>query len=337
MNKTFPVTHSILSANSLSAELLPAYELDREAECKLINRGLNDTYWVKTQSEKYILRAYRSGWRSQSDILFELDVLLHLKQKGIPVSYPVPRKDGQLVQSVLAPEGVRMIVLFSYAPGKEPNHETPEENQDYLYGKSAAQIHAASDDLQSQHPRFALDLDYLLSKPLHSIEPLLSHRPADWAYLQTLAERLRQDVLKLPPEKLERGFCHGDFHGGNVHVTPDGTYTFFDFDCCGMGWRAYDMAVYRWGTNWDGNTKARWEHFLRGYQEVRQVTELDLQAVNSFVAIRQFWLMGLHTSNGQDWGFGWMNDTYFDHSLRFFRRWETEQTDDSKCAIKTME
>ena len=326
MNNTFPVTHSILSTSSLRAELLPAYELGSVTECKLINRGLNDTYLVKTQSEKYILRAYRTDWRSQSDILFELDVLLHLKRKGIPVSYPLARKDGQLMQSVLAPEGIRTIVLFSYAPGKQPNYETPEENQGYRYGKSAAQIHAASDGFQSQHQRFALDLEHLLTKPLKSIQPLLSHRPGDWAYLQALAERLRQDVLKLPLEKLESGFCHGDFHGGNVHIDQDGIHTFFDFDCCGMGWRAYDMAIYRWGMCMEEKDKERWEHFLRGYQEVRQMNELDLQAVNSFVAIRQFWLMGLHTSNGQDWGFGWMNDGYFDHSLKFFRQWEAEQT-----------
>lgn len=44
MNKTFPVTHSILSINSLRAELLPDYELDSVRECTLINRGLNDTH-----------------------------------------------------------------------------------------------------------------------------------------------------------------------------------------------------------------------------------------------------------------------------------------------------
>ena len=162
-------------------------------------------------------------------------------------------------------------MLFSYAVGKEPNYEPIEESQGYLYGRSAAQIHAASDDFESHHQRFALDLDHLLAKPLQSIQPLLHHRPEDWAYLQALAARLQQDVLKLPPEQLERGFCHGDFHGGNVHIAPDGTHTFFDFDCCGVGWRAYDLAIYRWGTNWDGKTKEPWEHFLRGYQEVRQL------------------------------------------------------------------
>jgi thiamine kinase-like enzyme len=40
---------------------------------------------------------------------------------------------------------------------------------------------------------------------------------------------------------LEIGFCHGDFHGGNA-CQKDGSFTFYDFDCCGWGYRAYDLA-----------------------------------------------------------------------------------------------
>lgn len=63
-------------------------------------------------------------------------------------------------------------------------------------------------------------------------------------------------------------------------------------------------------------------NFLRGYREVRPIGEADIQATWYFVAIRQVWLLGLHTGNGQDWGFGWMNDPYFDQALKFFREWD---------------
>ena len=59
---------------------------------------------------------------------------------------------------------------------------------------------------------------------------------------------------------------------------------------------------------------------------MRPISEADIQATQYFVAIRQFWLLGLDTGNGQDWGFGWMNDHYFDREIKFLREWEAEQS-----------
>ena len=90
-----------------------------------------------------------------------------------------------------------------------------------------------------------------------------------------------------------------------------------------MGWRAYDIAVFRWGARGQGQEHARWSAFLRGYTEVRQLGAVDIQATDYFVALRQMWLMGLHTGNGPDWGYAWMDDSYFDQMLQFLRAWET--------------
>jgi Ser/Thr protein kinase RdoA (MazF antagonist) len=89
-------------------------------------------------------------------------------------------------------------------------------------------------------------LEHLLEQPLQSIRPLLARRRDDWEYLVTLAEKLRLHMYALPLESLETGFCHGDLHGGNAHRDRAQTLTFFGFDACGMGWRVYDIAVFRW-------------------------------------------------------------------------------------------
>jgi Ser/Thr protein kinase RdoA (MazF antagonist) len=330
MSNYFSVTHSTLSTKALMAEILPDYDIGTPMECKFLTQGLNDTYLVKTTTEQYILRAYRTGWRSLSDIHYELEALLHLKRLNTSVSAPVLRKNGELLHTISAPEGSRTIVLFTYALGKEPAYAANEESESYQYGRSVAQIHSETDGFQSQHQRFHLDLEYLLDAPLKSIRPLLLHRPDDWEYLQSLSEKLRQDVVGIPLSSLESGFCHGDFHGGNVHIDQDDTLTFFDFDCCGYGWRAYDIAVFRWGARGRSKEQERWPHFLRGYREVRPISEADLHATLYFVAIRQFWLLGLHASNGEDLGFGFMDDQYFDWTIKFFREWEAEQTDEKQ-------
>lgn len=325
MSNYFPVTHSILSVKALAADVLPDYGLGALADLRLLNRGLNDTYVLKTaDGEKYILRVYRAGWRSPADILYEIDVLNHLSHKGLPISKPLPQTDGQFIRMLSAPEGTRAAVLFTYAVGKNLSYEKVIETEMFNYGQTAAKIHNAVQDFTSPHARFPLDADHLLSTPLKSIGPLLSHRAEDWVYFQHLADKIRRQLVELPSEALEQGFCHGDFHGGNAHITEAGAVTFFDFDCCGWGWRAYDLAVFRWGARLREKEKERWEPFLRGYTAERSLNDLDLQAIPLFIGIRHLWLLGLHTSNGQDWGFGWINDDYFDQAVKFLRDWETE-------------
>jgi Ser/Thr protein kinase RdoA (MazF antagonist) len=324
MNKYFPVTHSTISVKALTTDILPKYNLGTVIDCRLLCLGLNDTYAVKTENgEQYIFRVYRAGWRSLSDIAYELDALSHLNCKSVPVAKPLPQQDRQLTQTLLAPEGTRYAVLFTYAPGKDLSYEAEAEMEVFNYGKTAARIHNATQDFTSLNPRCSIDLDYLLNTPLKSIAPLLSHRPEDWEYLQYLADKIRGQLVELPIDELEQGFCHGDFHGGNAHISNDGVITFFDFDCCGWGWRAYDIAVFKWGARLRGKEKEYWEPFLKGYQAERTLKDIDLRAVHLFIGIRNFCLVGLHAANGHDWGFGWINDRYFDKSIKFFRDWDS--------------
>jgi Ser/Thr protein kinase RdoA (MazF antagonist) len=320
----FPVTHSILSTQAIIIDLLPNYEIETPTDCRFLQPGLNDTFLVNTQGAKYILRVYRKDWRSLADINYELEALQHLQRSGIDISVPIERKDGNLIGSVMAPEGLRYVVLFTYAPGKQPDYETEKEREAYLYGKAVAKIHAATDTFQSSHDRFPLNLDYLLAAPMRSLQPFLAHRPEDWEYLTRFAEKLRLGVKDLPLSNLEIGFCHGDFHSGNAHLDRDEKITFFDFDCCGIGWRAYELATFRHGARLHKQDEKMWPSFLNGYSETRKLSDLDIQSTQYFVPIRHFWFLGLVTSNGCDWGFDYLNDRYFDRSLKFFREWETE-------------
>jgi Ser/Thr protein kinase RdoA (MazF antagonist) len=328
MANIFPVTHSILSVEALITDLLPNYDIETPIDCRFLQPGLNDTFLVNTQGAKYILRVYRKDWRSLSDINYELEVLLHLQRASVAVSVPIVRKDGNFIGSIVAPEGLRYVVLFTYAPGKQPNYEAEKEQEAYLYGKAVAKIHDATDTFQSSYYRFTIDLDYLLDAPMRSIQPFLDHRLADWEYLTRLSEQLQRKIRDLPPNSLDLGFCHGDFHTGNVHIDLDKQLTFFDFDCCGISWRSYDIAVFRWGSRFSKKDMEKWPSFLSGYTEERHLSDLDLQFTTYFLAIRHFWSMGINANNGYDWGFSWATDGYFDRQIKFFREWEAEYLTD---------
>jgi Ser/Thr protein kinase RdoA (MazF antagonist) len=324
MDNLFPVTYSTPSVEALVTYALSNYNIELPTDCRFLKLSFNDTFLIDTQNTQYILRVYRKDWRSLSDILYELEALLHLKREGIAVSVPIPREDGNLVGTIMAPEGLRYLVLFTHAPGKEPVYDAQQEHQSYLYGKAVAKVHAATDTFQSSHHRFALDLEYLLDIPLQSFKPFLSHRLEDWEYIVRLADKLRLGIQKLSPDSLEIGFCHGDLYYGNAHFDQDQTLTFFDFDFCGMGWRADDIAVFRIYAHLNGKEKEIWPSFLRGYTEERNLSDADIQATKYFMAIRYIWLLGLDTNYVNDWGSTKVNDRYFDSALKFIHKWETE-------------
>src|SRR5439155_16456801 len=134
------------------------YDLQPPITCRLRFVGDNDTYLVRAGDTQYALRIYRFGryWiRGEADYRFELDWLSFLHARGLPVSYPIPRRDSELLGRIAAPEGTRFWVLLSFADGRHVDPLDPA--QSYLIGQKVAEIHCASNDYVPQHQRFRSD------------------------------------------------------------------------------------------------------------------------------------------------------------------------------------
>ena len=75
MSAYFPATYSILSAEALTTQILPDFDIGEIAACQFFSGGFNDTYRIQTtRGVIYYVRIYRRGWRTLSDIRHELDV-----------------------------------------------------------------------------------------------------------------------------------------------------------------------------------------------------------------------------------------------------------------------
>ena len=111
----------------------------------------------------------------------------------------------------------------------------------------------------------------------------------------------------------------------NDHISEDHTITLFDFDCCAMGWRAYDLAILRWceGFYKMDPGDVLWQAFLKGYTELRPVSETDLASIPTFVAIREIWHTALcawlQPASGVQ-GF----EKILQRTIRLLQDWEAE-------------
>src|SRR6185312_14874120 len=162
-HSVLPVAYSILAPDALLAEVNRNYGIEPLVDCALLRSYVNDVYILHGAETAYVLKVYRAGWRSWSEIAFELDVLTHLTAKGVAVAPPLPRRDSQLIGTLSAPEGTRYIVLFPYAAGVKPTPPfTPQLY--YSFGSATARMYNALDDFTSPHARIPLDLEFLLDR-----------------------------------------------------------------------------------------------------------------------------------------------------------------------------
>jgi len=319
----FPVTYSLLSQEALLSHIKDHYEVHEPVSLQYFLRGMNDTYVLTTGQGKYIFRVYRADRRNHSEIAFELDVLNDLHVKGVNVSVPINRKDGTFINNFLVVEGVKHGVMFSYAEGDEKPIHAIEDS--YLFGQAVAQIHKGTDNFSSEHVRGNLDFVHLIEKPLDTIKSHMEHRQEDYDFLHDLAMRLKTQIVNHLEEGLDWGLCHGDLHGNtNVAFTDEGTLTHYDFDICGYGWRAYDIAEFRLareihsGHNKDEVEKL-WDAFLKGYRDIRFISDNDVNVVPVFVVLRQLWLFGLCFSESELIGEADFDQGFVDSKMDYFR------------------
>jgi Ser/Thr protein kinase RdoA (MazF antagonist) len=304
------IARSFIAADSLAALVAREYDLSEPITCKMFSKLLrtqdNDHYRVTAGDKTYVLRIYEQGDafdRQESHYLFEMEWLLFLKDNGVDVSIPLQRGDGSWLGYLDAPEGRRYYALFTFAVGQTMS--TSDADQLFHCGVEMARIHAVSDSFGSSHERAPLDMMCLLDKPLERIERSWGpRRAANLDILLASAEEARQEVYSLLGEEEERsydgrwGVIGGDFHNLSVHFNGDQA-TFFNFDRCGYGWRAYDIAAFLSNTDLLQGPEGMSEAFFAGYYSVRPLSQEEHAAVSPFLTIRRIWRMGLFALNNR--------------------------------------
>lgn len=298
---TIRIARSFIAAESVAEIIAAEYDCPPPVSAKLFSKLLrtqdNDHYLVTTgDGTQYAFRLYQQGDRfrkTEPDYLYELDWLTFLKERDLPVSYPIARRDGRYLSRLEAPEGTRYYALFSLAHGDPLSLKDPE--QLYTMGETMARIHLASNEFVTPHARKPIDLAYLLDRPLARIgRTWTDDRVANFDLVAAAAEEARDELKGLIDRFPADGWgpIGGDFHQSSVFFDETNRPTFFNFDLCGPGWRAYDIATFLSNGNLMHAPAERAEAFFAGYFSVRRLTDEEHAAVAPFLTVRRVWLMG---------------------------------------------
>lgn len=300
MGKPGLVAHSVLDARFLAAEIEQRYGLGPVA-VHLLYRGMNDIYRVDTAAGRYALRTWRATWRSLDEVAGELEYLNFLRANDFPASFPVQACDTSWFFTLEAPEGVRPIALYEWAPGKK-FAEALDVTVAARIGGLFAKLHLLGAGFQRARPH-SLKARAVSRDNLPHLLALLHDRPAERDLYTSLAETMRARFADIADIGLPDGPCHGDFHPGNVHVEA-GNPVLLDFDGCGTDYYVQDVANYVFGNEFYGFDACYGEAFLTGYRAVRPFTTEEVASFDFFLLSKSMRLLTGLAANVNGVGLG---------------------------------
>ncbi|MGL5034535.1 MAG: phosphotransferase, partial [Microcystaceae cyanobacterium] len=306
----FPAVYSTFAPQALTHLVSENYHVEVIKGCRFWHRGLSDVYLVETLDQSYILRISHHHWRTQSDIQFELEFLTFLTKYQIPVAAPLRTKEGKLKLEIKAVEGERYAALFPVALGSVAIGDL-NKTQGFLLGEVVAKLHEVAAQFKPSCPRSSLNLNYLLDQSLAAIAPFLDHRLAEWKYLMEASLHIKKQTKCLPMEPPYWTVCWGDPHSGNVHFTVNNQLTLFDFDQCGFGWRAFDVAKFLQVSLQTGLNRAVRDSFLAGYQSITPLTFRELDCLQVLTQVAYIWSWAIHLNSIKLYDYSRLDARYF--------------------------
>lgn len=284
----FPTVRSLLSPAALAALVAEQFGWTG-VSCRLLKATIRDVYRVDAQQGPAVLIVYRRDRATAAGIEAELTVLDDLAARGpahgLFVGPALRRRDGARIMALPAPEGIRFAVLFRFLEGRPLGGGA---DAAHLLGRAVALMHELSDATAYGNAvlaaRPALDAHALVDRPLDELAELLRDRPQLLADLGGLGAAIRARLAGLPLVRPGYGLVHGDAIRTNALLRPDGTVALLDFDFCGPGWRAYDVATALRDAR--SSDAASGDAFLAGYQDIRPLADWELAALPVLMAAR---------------------------------------------------
>ncbi|SUX46348.1 phosphotransferase [Chryseobacterium indoltheticum] len=310
---TFPVIASTLSEKDLSNFIIEKYNLNSNFECKLFRTGINHTYFISDSNTKYIVRVYCHNWRSKTEITEELKLLKTLKSNNLSVSFPISDKNDELIHEVNAPEGIRYVVLFSFANGEKKRFMTNENC--FAIGSLIAKIHNIT--AGNKIDRVNYDSEILLKKSYNYLKQFFTEDLNEMKFLKEIGKKISKSFQENNLKDSQKGIVHLDIWYDNFSINAENEITIFDFDNCGNGLLVLDVGYFCKQLFFIEQDKNQYElkvkSFLEGYRELRELSDKEIDLIPEAGAAIFIFYLGVQAQR-----FDWSNIFLTENYLKMF-------------------
>ncbi len=319
--KYFPAISSTLSPPALAQLVLEKYGGSQNLTCETLRLGVNHTYLIKDAATKYVLRVYTYNWRTEEEVLAEVELLNTLKTNQVGVSYPIPDKEGQYLQRIAACEGERFAVLFSFAEGEIVRN--PTEKDCYHLGLEMAKMHQVTNAYSINRKNY--DAENLVAWALEKLETKFDSSLEEMKFIKKALAEISSQFEQADRNQLRFGAIHLDVWADNLKIAEGSKITMFDFDNCGNGGLFLDIAyslmlLFRGEPDKVLFEKKR-NRFYEGYESILKISEEEKRLVPyGSLAI---WLhySGVHAQRFDDFTNPFFNEGFLKYWINTVKVW----------------
>lgn len=316
----FPIIASILSPTELGKFICEKYQLNESFDCTLFRTGVNHTYFLFDSNTKYVVRVYCHNWRTKTEIQEELELLILLKNHNLSVSFPIANKNGNLIQEINAPEGLRYVVLFTYAEGEKMRFMGNETC--FVIGSIMAKIHNIT--AGKKIDRISYNSDVLLKKAYDYLNLFFSDDLSEMKYIKQISSKISKNFENSNLSENQKGIVHLDIWYDNMSVNDGNEITIFDFDSCGNGFLILDIGYFCKQLFFIESDKNEYEmkveSFLKGYRKERSLSEEELKLIPEAGASIFIFYLGVQAQRF-DWSNIFLTENYIKMFIGRIKNW----------------
>ncbi|WP_333820672.1 phosphotransferase enzyme family protein [Ohtaekwangia sp.] len=308
--KKIPAASSILSAEHLNLFARALYALSSQSAARLLKAGINHSYLIEDGAARYIFRIYSLNWRTRDEISEELRFIDHLYRAGVQVSYPIADANGNYIQTVGAPEGDRLAVMFSYAPGNKLQNFSADVHEQI--GELMGRIHLKAEDFVLD--RITYSARVLLVESLESVKKFLPADSDEMTFLFATQQELLHAFRSVNTGNLRKGAVHLDIWFDNLNISPEQGITLFDFDFCGNGWLCLDIAYYLMQLFVLEPDEKEYilkkDSFLKGYERMVKIHDEERRILPMLGICLHYFYLGIQCRRFENWSNVFLNEVY---------------------------
>lgn len=268
--------------SDLIARALPAYGLPPDTPLVLLNRSENETW----RAGDLILRLHRQGYHTKAEIASELAWLTALQDlPGLNTVRPIPGAQGLVTEL-----GNRFVVAFALIEGKELHPGDDLARWFAPLGEITARLHlhARGWTPPKGFTRKRWDVATILGPEPHwghwRQAQGLDQQGAALLARATGALAMKLSAYGTSPDTF--GLIHADLRLANLMVDGD-RLTAIDFDDCGFGWWAYDLAAALSFIETDPRLPDLIDAWIRGYTRITPLRPEDRAMIPSLIFLRR--------------------------------------------------
>ena len=276
------------SLTAFASDILKNYGI-HDAKISCINFEFNATFSVETDSgTKYALRININSTRTVENMKGEIEWVRHRNRtSGIHTPTPIATLNDNYIISGFHADSNQTLhaVMYSWLEGEELGDE-PTLEQLHEVGRAMAKLHQESAE-------FALSADAALPTFNDFFwgteDYLFSNKSKLSDTDRALIKEAHDHIMKFTNELYVNSpvhIIHADFHGWNL-MWNDNRLSIFDFDDCGFGVEAQDLAVVLYYLDTPEQDVA----ILNGYRSVKPLPQYSDLAMKALLLQRRLLLL----------------------------------------------